>query len=172
MTFDVGTGSCVMIYIPSFIKIGSGIQMLMLGDTQTHRQHGDRISLLQESKLTKTDTKTVDRACLIANAISPPPSAFHPHINVTRAGCQVIPVRYQDVFYKIIILWYGILYVRNSSRIETFIVIFVADIIPPPKRGKLWKELVYIKWAEIKIQCVASNISFAVTIYTLPDRVH
>jgi hypothetical protein len=30
----------------SFTKIGSGIQKLIEGDTQTHRQHGDRISLL------------------------------------------------------------------------------------------------------------------------------
>jgi hypothetical protein len=35
-----------MIYIPSFIKIGSGIQMMTEGDSQTHRQHGDLISLL------------------------------------------------------------------------------------------------------------------------------
>jgi hypothetical protein len=35
-----------MIYIPSFIKIGSGIQKLMGGgDIQTHREHGDRLSL-------------------------------------------------------------------------------------------------------------------------------
>jgi hypothetical protein len=33
-------------------EIGSGIQKL-LGDTQTHRQGGDRISLLQESRLLK-----------------------------------------------------------------------------------------------------------------------
>jgi hypothetical protein len=32
-----------MIYIPSFIKIGSGIQKLIGG---IHRQHGYRISLL------------------------------------------------------------------------------------------------------------------------------
>jgi hypothetical protein len=30
-------GSVVMIYIPCFIKIGSGIQKLMAGDLQTHR---------------------------------------------------------------------------------------------------------------------------------------
>jgi hypothetical protein len=45
-----------MIYIPSFIKIGSGIQKLTVGDTQTYGQHGDLISLLlffqhKESKL-------------------------------------------------------------------------------------------------------------------------
>jgi hypothetical protein len=33
-------------YIPSFIKIGSGTQKLMRGDLQTHRQHGQSISLL------------------------------------------------------------------------------------------------------------------------------
>jgi hypothetical protein len=45
-----------MIYIPSFIRIGSGIQKLIGRDTQTHRQYGDRISVLsfflnKESKL-------------------------------------------------------------------------------------------------------------------------
>jgi hypothetical protein len=39
-------GSGAMICIPSFIMIGSAIQKLTMGDTQTHRQHGDRISLL------------------------------------------------------------------------------------------------------------------------------
>jgi hypothetical protein len=36
---------CHDIRIPNFIKIGSGIQKLVGGGTQTHRQHGDRISL-------------------------------------------------------------------------------------------------------------------------------
>jgi hypothetical protein len=34
------------IYIPSFLKIGSAIQKLMGGDSQSHRQQGDLISLL------------------------------------------------------------------------------------------------------------------------------
>jgi hypothetical protein len=38
--------SGTMIYIPSFIKIGSAIQKLLARDTQTHRQNGNRISLL------------------------------------------------------------------------------------------------------------------------------
>jgi hypothetical protein len=38
--------SVTMIYIPSFIKIGSGFQKLIGGDSQIHRQHGDRISLI------------------------------------------------------------------------------------------------------------------------------
>jgi hypothetical protein len=38
-------GSAAMIYIPSFIKIDSGIQKLTAGDKQTQRQHGDLISL-------------------------------------------------------------------------------------------------------------------------------
>jgi hypothetical protein len=38
-----GRNSDTMTYIPSFIKIGSGIQKLIGG---IHRQHGDRISLL------------------------------------------------------------------------------------------------------------------------------
>jgi hypothetical protein len=43
-------GSGAMIYVPSFIKIGSGIQRLMGGytdtHTHTHGQQGDSISLL------------------------------------------------------------------------------------------------------------------------------
>jgi hypothetical protein len=38
-------GSGAMIYIPGFIETGSGIQKLIRGHTQTHSQHGDRISL-------------------------------------------------------------------------------------------------------------------------------
>jgi hypothetical protein len=39
-------GSDTMIYIPSFIKIGSGIQKLIGVEGYTHRQHGDHIHLL------------------------------------------------------------------------------------------------------------------------------
>jgi hypothetical protein len=54
-------GSSDMIYIPNFINIGSGIQKLIEGDAQTHRQHGDLISLLllfqnKESRLIKINT--------------------------------------------------------------------------------------------------------------------
>jgi hypothetical protein len=42
--FEIGSGA--MIYIPSFIEIGSGIQKSLGGDSLTHRQHGDLISLL------------------------------------------------------------------------------------------------------------------------------
>jgi hypothetical protein len=43
MKYAVEMGSGAMIYIPSFIRIGSGTQKLIGG---IHRQHGDRISLL------------------------------------------------------------------------------------------------------------------------------
>jgi hypothetical protein len=48
INYAVETGSDVIICIPSFIKIGSGIQKLMGEDpnTDTHRQEGDLISLL------------------------------------------------------------------------------------------------------------------------------
>jgi hypothetical protein len=42
----IETDSGAMIYIPSFIKTGSGISKAEGGDTQTHRRDGDRISLL------------------------------------------------------------------------------------------------------------------------------
>jgi hypothetical protein len=49
MKYAVEMGSAGMIYIPSFIKTGSGIQKLMErtgADSRKHRQRGDRISLL------------------------------------------------------------------------------------------------------------------------------
>jgi hypothetical protein len=33
--YAVEMGACAMIYIPSFIKVGSGIQKLIGGDAQT-----------------------------------------------------------------------------------------------------------------------------------------
>jgi hypothetical protein len=48
MKYAVEMGSGAMLYIPSFMKVGSGIQKLTgEGDIQakTHRQHADRISL-------------------------------------------------------------------------------------------------------------------------------
>jgi hypothetical protein len=47
MKYGVEMGSGVMIYIPSFVKIGSGILKLTGGgDSQTNGQHGDLVSLL------------------------------------------------------------------------------------------------------------------------------
>jgi hypothetical protein len=46
MMYAVEMGSGAMIYIPSFIKIGPGIQNLVEENTQSHRQEEDRISLL------------------------------------------------------------------------------------------------------------------------------
>jgi hypothetical protein len=42
---ELGSGGMIYSYIPIFIKIGSNIQKLM-GGGDTHRQHGDLISLL------------------------------------------------------------------------------------------------------------------------------
>jgi hypothetical protein len=41
MKYAIEMGSGAMIYVPSSIKIGSGIQKLIRGDSRTHRQHGD-----------------------------------------------------------------------------------------------------------------------------------
>jgi hypothetical protein len=50
MVYTVEMGSGAMMYIPSFVKIGSGIQNLIQVDTQMHkdtnRQHSDLINLL------------------------------------------------------------------------------------------------------------------------------
>jgi hypothetical protein len=46
MKHETEMGSGGVIYILSFRKTGSAIQKLVVGVTQTHRQHGDCISLL------------------------------------------------------------------------------------------------------------------------------
>jgi hypothetical protein len=46
MKYAVEMGPVAMIYIPSFIKIISGIQTLMGGGEFTDTQHGDFISVL------------------------------------------------------------------------------------------------------------------------------
>jgi hypothetical protein len=43
MKYAVVTGSGAMIYIPNFIKTGSGIQKVIRG---IHRQHGERKNLI------------------------------------------------------------------------------------------------------------------------------
>jgi hypothetical protein len=45
MKYTIEIGSGVMIHILSFMKTGSSIQKLIAGDTRTHRQQGDLISL-------------------------------------------------------------------------------------------------------------------------------
>jgi hypothetical protein len=54
-------GSGAVIYVPSFIKIGSGVQKLIGEDTQTHthRQQRDLISLLYFFKIRKVDEKYI-----------------------------------------------------------------------------------------------------------------
>jgi hypothetical protein len=53
---EVGPGG--MIYVPSLIKSGLGVQKLMGGlSIQTQRQQGDRISLVLFLKLRKVDQK-------------------------------------------------------------------------------------------------------------------
>jgi hypothetical protein len=46
LKYAVEMGSGAMICIASFIKIGSSIRKLKMGESQTHRQHGDCIGLL------------------------------------------------------------------------------------------------------------------------------
>jgi hypothetical protein len=49
-----------MIYIPSFIKIGSAIQKLIRGVTETHKQYGDCIGLLSLFQNKESRLKMVD----------------------------------------------------------------------------------------------------------------
>jgi hypothetical protein len=56
MKYAVEIVSGALIGEPSFIKIGSGSQKLIEGrgeDSQTHREHGDRISLFSLLQNTK-----------------------------------------------------------------------------------------------------------------------
>jgi hypothetical protein len=49
-------GSGAMIYVPSFIKIGSGIQKFIGGiHRHTHTEHRDHIRLLYFLKINKID---------------------------------------------------------------------------------------------------------------------
>jgi hypothetical protein len=49
--YAIKMASSGRIYIPSVINIGSGIQMLIMRDTQTHRQQGDLIFFFQIRKV-------------------------------------------------------------------------------------------------------------------------
>jgi hypothetical protein len=51
MKYAVEMSSGAMIYIPGVIKFGSVIQKLISADSQPHRQHGNRIGLLEESRV-------------------------------------------------------------------------------------------------------------------------
>jgi hypothetical protein len=53
MKYAAEMGSGAMIYIPNFVKIGSGIRKLIEGVSQTHWQHGDRVTLLLFFKIRK-----------------------------------------------------------------------------------------------------------------------
>jgi hypothetical protein len=63
MKYFVKMGSGAMMHIPSFIKIASGIQKLIGGDAETHRQHGDRISQFYESRL----KQIIRKLCMLQN---------------------------------------------------------------------------------------------------------
>jgi hypothetical protein len=55
MKYAVEIGSGAIICVPSFIKIDSAIRQLIGGDTQTCRQHGERISLFFFLKIRRVD---------------------------------------------------------------------------------------------------------------------
>jgi hypothetical protein len=66
MKYAIKMGSSAIMYIPSFIKIGSAIQNLIGdGDKWTHRQHGDRISLFFFFKIRKARHMRADGHVLL-----------------------------------------------------------------------------------------------------------
>jgi hypothetical protein len=63
MKYTIQMGSGVMIYIPNFMKTGSGIQKFIGG---IQRQHGDLISLLLSfSKYGKYTKKPMQLLCFL-----------------------------------------------------------------------------------------------------------
>jgi hypothetical protein len=73
-----------MIYIPSFINIGSGIQKLVKGIPQTHRQHGDLIRLFlffqnkgSRLKIGQSQQTLLENACRSALNSSASFYSFH-----------------------------------------------------------------------------------------------
>jgi hypothetical protein len=57
MKYAAEMGSGAVMYIPSFIKNGSGIQK-SIGEIHIHRQHGDLISLLLSFQNKESRLKT------------------------------------------------------------------------------------------------------------------
>jgi hypothetical protein len=62
MTYAVEMGSRAEVYVPSLIHSGSGITKLTGGDLQT-REHGERVSPLQESRLENGSVNFPMRVC-------------------------------------------------------------------------------------------------------------
>jgi hypothetical protein len=64
MKYAVQMGSGAMIYVPSFIESGSGIQK-PIGEIQRHRQHGDSVSLLLflQNKVSRLSTNYATTVC-------------------------------------------------------------------------------------------------------------
>jgi hypothetical protein len=78
MKFAVEIGSVAMTYIPSFIKIGRGIQKLIERDSQTHRGYSGLTSPLlffqnKESRLKRTHYVHIKSVC--------PSVTYYHHIN-------------------------------------------------------------------------------------------
>jgi hypothetical protein len=51
MKYVVELGSGAMMYIPSFMKTGSGIETLSVGRIHRHRQHGNSIPIFSFFKI-------------------------------------------------------------------------------------------------------------------------
>jgi hypothetical protein len=71
MKYAVQVGSGAMIYILSFMRTGSTIKIILrrYRDTQGHRQHGDRISLLLF--FSKIERKWANKVTYLSIALQP-----------------------------------------------------------------------------------------------------
>jgi hypothetical protein len=61
---EIGSGS--MMYIPIFIKIGSGIQTFRRGDTNTDKQQSDLISLFSFILFQNNESRVIKNEKLVS----------------------------------------------------------------------------------------------------------
>jgi hypothetical protein len=64
---DMGSGAMLYKYIPSFIKIGSGIEKLT---GETHSQHGDLISLRVHSFFQNKECRLMRSPCCLCVSVN------------------------------------------------------------------------------------------------------
>jgi hypothetical protein len=148
--YAIEIGSGAMICIPSFIKIGSGIQKLIMGDTQTHRQHGDRISLLsvfqnKEIRLTWRSGKNWSPLCLsgkfllaLASTVTfafCPQNTHDPYLCLTTDRSNRLLS-----FHYILSIWYDKDRIENTTSNSSYIVacVFVATETCLPRLEYQW----------------------------------
>jgi hypothetical protein len=95
-------GSGAVIYVPSFIKIGSGVQNSIRGDTHTHGQQRDLISLLYFFQNKESRLINLDLTLIIHFTIEFDLRSVHNHDNVKSRNipCSHHRIRVLCIYYK------------------------------------------------------------------------